>query len=239
MNHTFGLSTLPPGVARRVTTTYGHHRTPWFEGILQDIAVRLRPALGNRFTPLFLTTTALGAREAVVSNLIRPSDRVLATPGSFVDLAGAWGARTTPLTTGTAPHSLDVPPDAVFIEHVPASGALLDAPGIIQSVRTIAPGAPVVLDASISFGADVADLAGLDADAVLIAPERALMGIPGVMIVAVTERFLEVLRAVRPSLLEKPFLFDLLKHHRAWSKHTTPSRRTSAPVWRCRRRSTR
>ncbi len=221
MRHTFGLSPLPPLVARRVATMYGHHRTPWFEGILQDIAKRLRPALGDHFTPLFLTTTALGAREAVISNLIRHSDRVLATPGDFSNLARAWGAFATDVTASAAPPKLQFPPDAVFIEHVLPSGTLLDVCGIVDCGR-IAPKAPVVLDASISFGADVADVAGIDVDAVLIAPERALMSIPGVTIVAVTERFLETLSALRPTLTEKPFLFDLLKHHRAWSKQTTP-----------------
>jgi aspartate aminotransferase-like enzyme/phosphoglycerate dehydrogenase-like enzyme len=222
VTHTFGLSFLPPRVAQRVATTYGHHRTPWFEAILQDIAERLRPALGDRYTPLFLTCTGLGGREAIVSNLIRPLDRVLATPGTFAALARTWGANVETVRLKPDTNAIGFAPDAVLIEHVSASGALADVRGIVDAVRRTAPKAPIALDASISFGTDFIDVVGTGVDAVLIVPERGLMSIPGLTIVAVSDPFLETMTALRPTLTERPFLFDLLKHHRAWSKHTTP-----------------
>jgi len=207
-----------------VTETYGHHRTPWFERILQDISRRLQPALGRGYTPLFLTCTGLGGREAAVANLVRTGDRVIATPGDFERLARAWGAdvRIVPA------HSLDEGGvdrgrvDAVLIEHVSANGALVDIGAVVRAVRTVAPQAPIVLDASISFAVDFTDVQTSGVDAVLIVPERGLMGIPGLTIVAVTDAFMEVVAVRRPDLVEKPFLFDLLRHHRAWGKHTTP-----------------
>ena len=214
----FGLSALPAAVARTVATTYGHHRTPWFEQILQDIAERLRPALGDRFTPLFLTCTPLGAREAAVANLVRPGDHVLATEGDFAGLARAWGAQVETIPAV----STEFVPDAVLIEHVSPSYALHDLAELTAQARKAAPEAPIVLDASISFGVDLADLNDCGADAVILAPERGLMGIPGVTIFAVTDDFMEIVAHRRPALAEKPFLFDLARYHRSWAKHTTP-----------------
>ena len=215
----FGLSALSPHVARAVTTTYGHHRTPWFEHVLCDIAARLEPALGDRYTPLFLTCTGLGGREAAVANLIRPGDRVQATEGDFSRLARAFGADVHPLT-GTW---LEGPAlDAVFVEHVSSSGQVHDIRAVVTEARRLAPRAPVVLDASISFGVDFTDLRATGVDAVLIVPERGLMGIPGVTVFAVTEAFIETVTRRRSGLADQPFLFDLLRYHRAWAKRTTP-----------------
>ena len=216
---TFGLSPLPPHVARTVATTYGHHRTPWFEEILQDIARRLRPALGGSYTPLFVTCTGLGAREAAVANLVRPGDFVLATEGDFARLAQAWGADVATLPSAL---SAQRPPDAVLIEHVSASCAVHDLGRLVKEVRTVAAEAPVVLDASISFGVDFVDAENSGADAVIIVPERGLMGIPGVAVFAVTDRFVKIIEQRRQALAEKPFLFDLLRYYKSWKKQTTP-----------------
>jgi aspartate aminotransferase-like enzyme/phosphoglycerate dehydrogenase-like enzyme len=215
----FGLSALPPHVARTVATSYGHHRTPWFEEILMNIDERLRPALGDRYTPLFLTCTGLGAREAAVANLVRPGDRVVATDGDFSQLARAWGAA---VETWPAALADGLVPDAVLIEHVAPSGQVFNIDALVADVRRLAPHAPIVLDASMSFGVDFVDVPATGADAVLIVPERGLMGIPGVTVFAVTEAFMNTVALRRPDLPEAPFLFDLIRYRRASAKHTTP-----------------
>ena len=202
-----------------MATIYGHHRTPWFEGILQDIAARLRLSFGDSYTPLFLTCTGLGAREAAVANLVRPGDFVLATEGDFTRLAQTWGADVETLPSSPKTQR---PPDAVLIEHVSASGAVHDISTIVQQVRAVAPDAAVVLDASISFGVDFVDVTHSGADAVIVVPEHALMGIPGVSVFAVTNRFIKIVEERRQGLAEQPFLFDLLRYQKTWKKHTTP-----------------
>ena len=202
-----------------MATIYGHHRTPWFEGILQDIAFRLRPLLPDSYTPLFLTCTGLGAREAAIANLVRPGDFVLATEGDFTRLAQAWGADVETLPSSPKAQRS---PGTVLIEHVSASCAMHDISTIVEQVRAVAPDAAVVLDASISFGVDFVDVAQSGADAVIIVPEHGLMGIPGVSVFAVTDRFMKIVEERRQGLAEKPFLFDLLRYQKTWKKHTTP-----------------
>jgi aspartate aminotransferase-like enzyme/phosphoglycerate dehydrogenase-like enzyme len=217
---TFGFSALPPRVGREVASIYGHHRTPWFEGVLDEIGELLRPALGGRFTPLFFTCTSSGGREATVANLVRPSDRVLTVGPSFGRLARTWGARVQGLSSaavvGPSAH------DSVFIEHVLPDGALVDVQAIVQAVRSAGPDTPIVLDASVSFGSDFWDAQGYDVDALLVVPERALMGIPGVAILAVGEKLIETVTRRRAELQEAPFLYDILRYWRAASRHTTP-----------------
>src|SRR3954470_10592726 len=111
-----GLSALPPSVARTVAHVYGHHRTPWFEGILARISERLRSTLGGRYTPLFLTCTAVGGREALISNLIRLNDRVQSKNGYFARLSQLWGADVEAI--GERPGATDV----LLIEHVAPDG---------------------------------------------------------------------------------------------------------------------
>jgi aspartate aminotransferase-like enzyme/lactate dehydrogenase-like 2-hydroxyacid dehydrogenase len=217
----FGLSALPPSVARTLATVYGHHRTPWFDHILENIVERLVPALGAGYTPLFLTCTQSGGREAAVANLVRPSARVLATPGDFARLALAWGAEVQ--TLPAAGLGQEVVPDTVLVEHLSPSGTLLDVAALVASVRAVAPEAPIVLDASTSFGVDFVDVQASGVDAILIVPERGLMSIPGVTVFAVNDRFVDTLGRRRADLPDKPFLFDLLRYHRAWAKQkTTP-----------------
>src|ERR687897_3733253 len=70
------VSSVPPVVASTIERSYGHHRTPWFEGVLDQIGQSLSPALPAAFTPLMLTATVSGAREALVVNCLAPGVEV-------------------------------------------------------------------------------------------------------------------------------------------------------------------
>src|SRR6476620_7026353 len=67
------ISALPPAVAATVEQSYGHHRTRWFESILEEIGGWCTRATGGG-TPLILTATVSGAREAVVAHCLAPGD---------------------------------------------------------------------------------------------------------------------------------------------------------------------
>src|SRR5215207_1571961 len=116
------LSLLPRVVAETIEHSYGHHRTPWFEGILERIGLSLAPALGAR-VPLMLTCTTLGAREALVANCVAPGRRVWTSAGSaFGPLVETWGG--VPLEwPGATPFPADGEgPTLVLLDHVHASG---------------------------------------------------------------------------------------------------------------------
>ena len=216
------LSLLPRVVADTIEHSYGHHRTPWFEGILERIGLSLAPALGAR-VPLMLTSTTLGAREALVANCVAPGRRVWTSAGSaFAPLVETWGG--VPIEwPGATPFGADGEgPPLVLLDHVHASGAVLDVERGVESIRRTSPEGLIVVDATVSFGADIASFDGLPIDAVLLAPEGALMGIPGLTIVAAGARLLEHVRDCRKDLETRPFYFDLLRYEKAWAKRTTP-----------------
>jgi aspartate aminotransferase-like enzyme/phosphoglycerate dehydrogenase-like enzyme len=217
------LSLLHRVVADTIEHSYGHHRTPWFEGILERIGASLAGALGAR-VPLMLTATTGGAREAVVANCVAPGGRVWTSPGSaFVPLVETWGGNPIEWSDPTRfeQDGGDGPP-LVLLDHVHTSGAVLNLERAVESIRRAASEALIVLDASVSFGADVATFDTLGIDAVLLAPEGALMGIPGLTIVAAGTTLLDHVRRCRTDLQTRPFYFDLLRYEKSWAKRTTP-----------------
>ena len=94
------LSALLPVVAATVEQSYGHHRTRWFESILDDIGTWVTRAVGGG-TPLILTATVSGAREAVAANCLAPGDRAWTNAESWGALVPVWGgvARSTLVLT--------------------------------------------------------------------------------------------------------------------------------------------
>ena len=170
-----------------------------------------------------LTSTGLGGREAVVANCVAPGRRVWTSAGSaFVPVVETWGGRAIEWHHATAFEQDGEGPPLVLLDHVHASGTVLDVAGAVESIRRAAPEALIVVDASVSFGADIASFDGLAIDAVLLAPEGALMGIPGLTIVAAGTGLLEHVRRCRKNLQTRPFYFDLLRYEKAWTKRTTP-----------------
>ena len=230
------LSLIPPVVAATIEGSYGHHRTAWFEDILARTATSLSPALGAR-TPLMLTTTLLGAREAVVANTVWPGRTAWVSPGgAFSGLVATWQGQAAVLDARgieeLANHAGRAP--LVLLDHVDAGGALLDLATSVDAITSAAPDALIVVDATVSFGADTSSFAGLAADAVLIAPEGALMGIPGLAIVGASERLLDHVRSCRDRLDEQPYYCDLLRYEKQWRNRTTPySPNISATIALC------
>lgn len=220
------LSNLPPPVASYVEENYDHHRTPWVEGILEHIIRYFTATLGKKYAPLILTCTGHGAKEAIVANLVVPSDIVWASPDSdFAELAKRWGAQVTTL------YSMNRPKIA-FIDHVSPSGKIVNLENESKKIKKVHPRALQIVNISTSFGADSIDFAKVHVDGYIIVPECALMGIPGLSIVAVNRRVLRVIQNARHRMKEAPYTSDLLKYQESWEKnHTTPySPNTSAAV---------
>ena len=218
------LSLLPRVVAETIEHSYGHHRTPWFEGILERIGLSLAPALGAR-VPLMLTSTTPGRQGgAWLRTAWRPGGASGRPPGarSFrwwrhgAAFAIEWPGATAFEADGGEDRrsccSITCTRQARFWMSSAASRASGEPP----------PKALIVVDATVSFGADIASFDGLAIDAVLLAPEGALMGIPGLTIVAAGARLLEHVRRCRKDLQIRPFYFDLLRYEKTWAKRTTP-----------------
>ncbi|HXE80358.1 MAG TPA: aminotransferase class V-fold PLP-dependent enzyme [Vicinamibacterales bacterium] len=216
------VSSVPPVVAATVEGSYGHHRTPWFERILDHIGASLAPSFPGGFIPIVLTSTIDGAREAIVANCLAPGDPVWVTPAdsALASSVSALGAVPRSADVGLADTAEGVP--LVLVEHVDRFGRLVPLASLVESIRSEAADAVIVVDASVSFGADAASFEDLDIDGVLVVPEGALMGIPGLSLIEAGPRLLDLVRQRQPRLPVKPYYFDLLKYEKAWAKRTTP-----------------
>ena len=231
------ISALPPAVAATVEQSYGHHRTRWFESILEEIGGWCTRATGGG-TPLILTATVSGAREAVVANCLAPGDTAwLAGDSAFAAHVAVAQGVAAALPAGNAAVAPAEGMPLVLLDHVTARGTVLDVESTVDAVRRAAHGAVVVLDASVSFGADVASLADWDLDGVILAPEGALMGIPGLSILVARDRFLDLACTRRATMSHRPFYLDVLNTKKCGPSAPRRIRRTSARPSRWGRRS--
>ncbi|MFY9457484.1 MAG: aminotransferase class V-fold PLP-dependent enzyme [Candidatus Spechtbacterales bacterium] len=187
------LSNVPQVVSDYIMENYDHHRTPWVEGILENITNYFRRTLGEEFKPLILTCTGTNAKEAIVSNLAE---------------------------------------QYTILNHISPYGQILDIEKVSRDFKRKNPNTTVIVDLSVSFGADKINFKNLGVDGAIIIPERALMGIPGLSIVAVKGKVLDLIKKRRASLPEAPYFLDLLRANEAWEKkRTTPySPNTSAAI---------
>ena len=216
------LSNLHPYVAQRVRDDYWYHRGPWMERVLENIEVFFHETLGGSYRIVTVTATALGGKEALITNLVTPGDTVWTSSlGDFARVASVFAGRV---------EAFDEPrrsppggaPAAVFLEHLTDSGRLTRLEALSQSVHVRHPGVPVIADLSASFGSDLESAAPFGLDAVLIAPERALGGIPGLCVIAMTDELLARMRALRSRMQRIPFVFDLLKYEVGARSYSTP-----------------
>lgn len=80
-----------------------------------------------------------------------------------------------------------------------------------------------VIDVSDSLGVNQASFQDGNVDAYVIAPERALMGIPGTAIVIIKRESVSRLKENLDQLKLKPYLLDVVKAYDVWNKkQTTP-----------------
>jgi aspartate aminotransferase-like enzyme len=215
------LSAIPPVIATTLEESYGHHRTRWFDAILDRVGSWVTRA-GGGGTPLILTATASGSREAIVANLVAPGDPVWLTADSVFRPHVEVARGVCRLLDPDSPRLGDTHSPLVLLDDVNASGTVLDLTRVTAAVRATAPDALVVLDSTISLGADRASLDGAGIDGFLVSPDGAMMGIPGLAIVVASDRLLNGVRDCRPGLRQRPFYFDLLRYAKTWPKRTTP-----------------
>jgi len=83
-------------------------------------------------------------------------------------------------------------------------------------------GRSVIFDLSDIFGADLFNPKGIEADGYLVVPERALMGIPGIVFLVLHKDFIEKIKKQRENLPIKPYALDLLRYLSSLEGATTP-----------------
>ena len=220
------LSNLAPMVEEGLQETYGHHRFTWFSNTIDDIVSFFKKELSNSaLKPLLLTSTRTGALEALVTNVVSDSDLVWVHDESdFVDITDRFCKGAVIVSTTTLASSKELKsPRAVFFTGVKKDGTKVDIARLTRSLHKRYPRALLICDLTDSFGVDTSSVKDVPLDAVLIVPERGLMGIPGTTVVAITKRYLSRAELLHAKNTERPYLFDLVRTNTAWEKkRTTP-----------------
>lgn len=167
-----------------------------------ELADRLARLLGTSGDLVFVQAEAVVALEAVASSLGRPGVKAINIVTSpYGAWFGRWLKRTgasvveiraepaRPVTIGAVAATLDAHPDATMLALVHAESAS----GIrnpLEAILTLSKdrGLISVVDAVASFGGHRVPVDALEADVVVIGPQKALAGPAGISAVSVSER---------------------------------------------------
>lgn len=198
-----GPMLLHPEVAAALASPMLHHTSLAFNRIYAETVERLRRIFQTRNDVLVFPGSGTGANEAIVVNAFSPGDRIIICNGGFygerfrriceayrldiVNLAFAPGDPTSPEAVADC---LRANPDAagVVVVHVETTtGAVSPVREIAAQVKALKPDALMVVDAVASLGGVELKTDAWGLDLVSSAPQKALMGAPGLALVSVSD----------------------------------------------------
>jgi len=211
-----------------------NHRGPYAAGVYARLVQRLQTIFQTKQTVLLLGSSGTGAMEASVVNLFSPGDRVLVLPmGAFGDrhaaIARAYGADVELIETpwGSVPDpsalrarlardTAGAIKGVIMTHNETSTGAQADLAALARA-RGDHP-ALLVVDAVSSVGATDVRMDEWGLDAVITASQKALAGVPGAAMIALSRRALEASeKATMPR-----FYFDVRRARTALQKGQTP-----------------
>ncbi len=197
-------------VQRALSLPQIHHRSPEAKVILKRALELLRVVAGlpdsTGWQPLILTMSGTGAFEAVLNSLVPRGAKVASlSAGKFgerwsdmarllglevTDQRFAWGESISPAAASS------IAPDtrALLVTHSETStGALHDLEQIARAARAVNPEILIIVDAITSLG--MAELRPVEwgLDAVISGSQKAVAGPPGLGLVFLSPRALEVM----------------------------------------------
>jgi aspartate aminotransferase-like enzyme len=227
-----GPVSVPPEVLLEMAQPIIHHRTPQFSAVLDQARERLKPLFGTQQEPILLASSGTGAMEASVINLLQPGDHAVFVNG------GKFGERWGKLLAsfGMTPHEVKVEwgraarPEQVedaLRAHPETKAILIQASETstcaIHPVAAIGEvarrrDAMLIVDGITSVGVFEQKMDAWGVDAFVTGSQKALMLPPGLGVVALSARALEVAKKNKTP----KFYFDLLKELKAQrDDHTT------------------
>lgn len=197
-----GPTPVPPEVLLEMAMPMMHHRTPAFSAILDDTSARLKRLYKTEQPVLMLATSATGAMEAAVANLLAPGEKGLAINGGkfgerwrnilkaygfpFATVDVEWGKACT---ADDVKKALDADPSikAVFMQGCDTSTATRFP---IEDVAKITRERDVLLvvDGVTSVGVWDIPMDALGIDCLVCGSQKALMLPPGLATIALSER---------------------------------------------------
>jgi aspartate aminotransferase-like enzyme len=227
-----GPAPVPPEVLLAMSGPIIHHRTPEFSAVLDQARERMRPLFGTKSEVILLSSTGTGAMEAAVINLLQPGEHAIFVNGG--KFGERWGkllatfgmiGHEVPVEWGRAAHPEQI--EEAFKAY-PESRALLVQASETSTcaVHPIAPlgevaqrhDAMLIVDGITSVGVFEQKMDEWGVDAFVTGSQKALMLPPGLGMVALSKRALEVAKTNKTPR----FYFDLLKELKAQrDEHTT------------------
>lgn len=191
------------------------HRSPEFAQLTEDVRVGLRRVFGTRDgAPMLYPASGTGATEAALVNVLRPGERVLSFnyglfSGGLGNIARKFGYTVdeVPLRWGQAVSPADVesklradsgtnPYRAVLICHNETStGVTVDIAGIRRAMDAAGHDALLVVDTVSSLASIEFLMDEWRVDVIICGSQKGLMLPPGLGILGVSRRALEVARS--------------------------------------------
>ena len=232
------LNPGPAVVSDRVHRAVGGpdlcHREPEYSDILEGVRRKLLhvAGVGDDWAMVMLAGSGTAVLEAMTGAATRPGRKLLVCKngiyGERVEtIARRLGVPVVlveapdlePIAPGAVAAALDADPeiDAVAVIHHETTTGLLNP---VQAIAAEAKrrGAPVLLDAISSLGAEELDLDGAGIDFVASTSNKCLHGLPGAAFILVSPRGQERIGEVPPRSL----YFDLGNYLKAQAKRTVP-----------------
>jgi aspartate aminotransferase-like enzyme len=227
-----GPAPVPPEVLLEMARPIIHHRTPEFSMALDSAREKMKPLYGTASEVIILSASGTGAMEAAVINLLQPGEHAIFVNG------GKFGERWGKLLAafGVIGHEVRVEwgraarPEQVedAFKAYPQSRALLVQasetstcavhPVAAMGEVTRKRDAMLIVDGITSVGVFEQKMDEWGVDAFVTGSQKALMLPPGLGMVAMSSRALDVAKTVKTPR----FYFDLLKELKAQrDEHTT------------------
>ncbi len=225
-----GPTPIPPEVLLAMARPIVHHRTPVFEGILQEVREGLKYLFRTKNEVLIFASSGTGAMEGAVTNTLSPGDKALVVEGGkfgerFTNLCRVYGVKPVvlPVEWGKA-----VDPAAIgkALNEDPSIRAVMTqatetSTGVLHPIREIAamvsrhPGTILVVDGISHLGAVELPMDEWKLDVVICGSQKALMLPPGLAFAGLSDKAWQF---VERSTLPK-FYFDFKKELKNLTKN--------------------
>jgi len=220
-----GPTPIPPEVLQALARPIIHHRTPLYEGILQEVREGLKYLFQTQNEVLIFASSGTGAMEGAVTNTLCAGDKAIVVEG------GKFGERFTQICRAYGVHPLTIPVEwGQAVDPGLIAGALQEDPtikavfiqatetstGVLHPVREIAAivsrhaGTILVVDGISHLGAVELPMDEWKLDLVLCGSQKALMLPPGLAFAALSDKAWQF---VERSTLPR-FYFDFRKERK-------------------------
>lgn len=228
-----GPTQIPQRALLKMAEQTTHHRTPDFRALFERTTESLRYVFETKGDVLLFASSGTGVMEAAVSSVVVPGEKILVLEsGKFSErwrhLGERFGAEVVayvepwgvPFSPDRVAELLRENPDVVAVYCTlleTSTGVLHDVEGISLAVRENSD-ALVVVDGISGVGADRCPMDAWGIDILCVGGQKALMGLPGIAMLGVSERAWEKIESTPPL----GFYFDLSAYRRTASTSDTP-----------------